>query len=267
MLDEFRRIAETAMPQQIDSRIVTPDEARAVISSFNRLTDGPLRTNFLRLPVDNIVEFSMMQTKKHPSLHSYMNGVQEQINEPILEQAVEPELIAEAPEPTKPEPQPQENFFQRLTERLELLTQPVIVETTEKHVERLVETEQALLLSIRMLTEQVEKISTNADDARIGLSETLTMQRSMMANLSESQAQITAAQSIIVESQRQIVETMGALVAKIEKFSQTPPVVNPIVNVPAPIVNITTMEGRRTKIVERDENNLIARIVEGFEEG
>lgn len=69
MLDEFRRIAETATPHPIQSRIVTPDEARAVISSFNRLTD-PLRTNFLALPVDNIIEFSMMQTKKRPSLYA-----------------------------------------------------------------------------------------------------------------------------------------------------------------------------------------------------
>jgi hypothetical protein len=63
-----------------------------------------------------------------------------------------------------------------------------------------------------------------------------------------------------------MIQTMGLLTDKIATLVQTPPTVNPVVNVPAPIVNVTMQEGRRTKVVERDENNLITRITEGYEE-
>ena len=290
MLDDFRRIAETATPQAIQSRLVTPDEARAVISSFNRLTD-PLRTNFLALPVENIIVFSMMQTKKRPSLYNYMNGVVESAPEPPPEA---PQTIVEAqhdhleqpetpPEPVaevvkaKPKakprlaeaPRPDEKFFRHLTERLEALVSPaptsIVVETTEKHVEKLVEVEQAMLATMTALTERVEQISVHADDTRLALTETLAMQRDMISRISESQAQISKVQAKLIESQVQIGETIGLLIDKIALFAQTPPVVNPVINVPAPIVNITTQEGRRTKVVERDENNLITRITEGYE--
>ena len=46
MLEEFRHIAETAVPQPIQNRMVTADEAQAVLTSFNRLTDDTLRMNF-----------------------------------------------------------------------------------------------------------------------------------------------------------------------------------------------------------------------------
>ena len=293
MLDEFRRIAETATPHAIQSRLVTPDEARAVISSFNRLTD-PLRTNFLALPVDNIIEFSMMQTKKRPSLYNYMNGVTESIVEPPpeapqvipetehLDQPDTPEPVVEEEKPkAKPKkprlaetrpieaPRSDEKFFRHLTERLEALVSQapsIVVETTEKHVEKLLEVEQAMLATIATLTERVEQLSANTDDTRTDLTETLAMQRDMIGRICESQAQIGAIQSKLIESNTQIVETLGLLTDKIATLIQTPPVVNPVVNVPAPIVNVTMQEGRRTKVVERDENNLITKITEGYEE-
>ena len=293
MLDEFRRIAETATPQAIDSRLVTPDEARAVISSFNRLTD-PLRSNFLALPLDNIIEFSMMQTKKRPSLYNYMNGVTESITEPPPEAPqvipetehedqpdTEPVVEEEKPKakakakrlaetPRSPaEPRSDEKFFSHLTERLEALVShapSIVVETTEKHVEKLLEVEQAMLATISTLTERVERLAIHTDDTRSDLTETLAMQRDMIGRICESQAQISAIQAKLIESNAQMVKTLGLLTDKIAVFVQTPPVVNPVVNVPAPIVNVTMQEGRRTKVVERDENNLITRITEGYEE-
>ena len=297
MLDDFRRIAETATPQAIQSRLVTPDEARAVISSFNRLTD-PLRTNFLALPVDNIIEFSMMQTKKRPSLYNYMNGVTESAPEPPAEvsEALQPipeterdhldtpdappEPVVEVEKPkAKPKkaklvetppvevPRSDETFFRHLTERLEALVShapSIVVET--KHAEKLLEVEQAMLDTMTLLTERVEQISADTDDTRRGLTETLAMHREMIVKIGESQAQIATVQAKLIESQAQIVETIGLLTDKIALFAQTPPVVNPVVNVPAPIVNVT-MQGKRTKVVERDQNNLISRIVEDYEEG
>ena len=298
MLDDFRRIAETATPQAIQSRLVTPDEARAVISSFNRLTD-PLRTNFLALPVDNIIEFSMMQTKKRPSLYNYMNGVTESAPEPPQEVPEAPQPIPETerdhldtpdtpPEPVveveRPKakakkaklvetppvevPRSDETFFRHLTERLEALVSQapsIVVETTEKHAEKLLEVEQAMLDTMTLLTERVEQISSDTDDTRRGLTETLAMHREMIVKIGESQAQIATVQAKLIESQGQIVETIGLLTDKIALFAHTPPVVNPVVNVPAPIVNVT-MQGKRTKVVERDQNNLITRIVEDYEE-
>ena len=295
MLDDFRRIAETATPQAIQSRLVTPDEARAVISSFNRLTD-PLRTNFLALPVDNIIEFSMMQTKKRPSLYNYMNGVTESTPPPTVPDAPQPipeterdhldtpdtplpepvvetekpklkkkPKLVEAPPPIEV-PRSDEKFFRHLTERLEALvshTPSIVVET--KHAEKLLEVEQAMLDTMTLLTERVEQISIHADDTRAGLTETLAMHREMIVKIGESQAQIATVQAKLIESQARIVETIDLLTDKIALFAQTPPVVNPVVNVPAPIVNVT-MQGKRTKVVERDEHNLITRIVEDYEE-
>lgn len=283
MLDEFRRIAEAATPLSIQNRLVTPDEARAVISSFNRLTDGSLRTSFLNLPVDNIIEFSMMQTKKRPSLYNYMTGITEVTEEPepsipeterdhIDTPAPPPPVpIVEAKPPPrkKPEPRIDEKFFRQLTERLERLTEqvatptPIVVETT--NVEKLLEVEQAMLGAITGLTERVDQI-TLAEDTRVYLTEMLTAQKEMIATLNTSQQQIAIVQARLIESQNQIVETMSLLAAKIADFCQTPPIVNPVVNVPAPIVNVTVPEGRRTKTVERDANNLISRIVEGYED-
>jgi len=286
MLDEFRRIAEAAIPLSIQNRLVTPDEARAVISSFNRLTDGSLRTSFLNLPVDNIIEFSMMQTKKRPSLYNYMTGITEVIEPPEPTPETEPEHIdtpvpppptpivetkpppRKKPEP-KPEPRIDEKFFRHLTERLERLTEqvatptPIVVETT--NVEKLLEVEQAMLGALTGLTERVEQI-TLAEDTRVYLTEMLTAQKEMIATLNTSQQQIAVVQARLIESQNQIVETIGLLAGKIADLCQTPPVVNPVINVPAPIVNVTVPEGRRTKTVERDANNLISRIVEGYED-
>src|ERR1044072_7920866 len=72
LLEEFRHIAETAVPQPIQSRVVTPDEARAVLTSFGKLSDDKLRIDFLRMPVENIIEFSVTQAKKRPMLATSM---------------------------------------------------------------------------------------------------------------------------------------------------------------------------------------------------
>src|ERR1044071_5853633 len=74
LLEEFRHIAETAVPQPIQSRMVTPDEARAVLISFGKLSNDTMRANFLGMPVENIIEFSITQAKKRPTLYNYMNG-------------------------------------------------------------------------------------------------------------------------------------------------------------------------------------------------
>lgn len=293
MLDDFRRIVESATPQPINSRLVTPDEAKAVIGSYNRLTDR-LRPNFLALPIDNIIEFSMLQTKKRPSLYNYMNSDQivtapeplveapQGIPEPERDQVDQPAQtvpIATAPAPiaeerpkrtrkprlveAKPEePAADERFFTRLIERLEQLAAPP---AKDAQVEKLFEIEKGVLVTISRLTEKVEQLSAGADSAREGLTEMMAIHRDMLSNLNETQAQMSAIQTKLIESQAEIVETIGLLADKIALFSQTPPVVNPVVNVPAPIVNITTQEGRRTKVVERDENNLITRIIEGYE--
>lgn len=217
-----------------------------------------------------------------------MNGVKESITPPPPEApqpipeaerdhldtpaaVVAPEPVVEAaPKRTKKqriveEPRHDEKFFKGLTERLEHLANPppIVVETNDNHVAKLLEIEQAMLASITTLTERVEQLS--ADDARVDLSAMLTMHRDMIVKLSESQAQINVVQTKLIESQAQIVETISLLADKIALFSQTPPVVNPVINVPAPIVNVSTQEGRRTKIVERDHNNLITRITEGCE--
>lgn len=295
MLDDFRRIVESATPQPIQSRLVTPDEAKAVIGSYNRLTD-PLRSNFLALPIENIIEFSMLQTKKRPSLYSYMNSEQaiaateplveapQGIPEPERDQIDQPaQTVVAAPEPapmpiveerpkrsrkprlaeTKPEaPADDERFFTRLIERLEQLAAPP---AKDANVEKLLEVEKGVLVTINRLTEKIERLSTGADSAREGLTEMMAIHRDMLTNLNETQTQMSAIQTKLIESQAQIVETIGLLADKIALFSQTPPVVNPVINVPAPIVNVTTQEGRRTKVVERDENNLITRIIEGYE--
>ena len=78
MLDEFRHIAETAMPQPIQSRLVTPSRGPRRDYELNRLTDGSLSRELpVVVTMDDIIEIlHWSQTKKQPSLHTYMNGAE-----------------------------------------------------------------------------------------------------------------------------------------------------------------------------------------------
>lgn len=295
LLEEFRHIAETAMPQPIQSRMVTPDEARAVLTSFGRLSDDKLRTNFLGMPVDNIIEFSLTQAKKRPMLYNYMNGhaIKEATEEPPatipateldhLDQPPAPKLPEPPPAPVvekaKPKrqkplreakPHPAESYFTRLTERLEQLAVPqqppsIVVETAERHVERLAEIEQSMLGTMDVLVERIGRYATQSANTNDDLRETLAMQREMIQQISQSQVLLNEVQTKLVVSQAQIVDTITQLAEKVALFAQTPPVVNPVVNVPAPVVNVSVPEGRKTKVVERDGNNLISRITESYD--
>jgi hypothetical protein len=225
-------------------------------------------------------------------LANYMNGhgIKETIEEPPaptipvteLDHLDEPVTPPPPPKPvvekTKPKrkpireakPHPAESYFLRLTERLEQLAIPppppsIVVETTEQHVERLAEIEQSMLGAMDVLVERIGRYATQTANTNDDLREALTMQRAMMQQISETQALLSDVQGKLVQSQSQIVETMAQLAEKVALFAQTPPVVNPVVNVPAPVVNVTVPEGRKTKVVERDANNLISRITESFE--
>lgn len=288
MLEEFRHIAETAVPQPIQNRMVTADEAQAVLTSFNRLTDD-MRLNFLALPVDNIIEFSLTQAKKRPSLHTYMNGVKETKEEPppaipateldrLDEPATpKPEPIVEKVKPKRKlpaKPHPAESYFTRLTERLEKLPSSITVDTSE-HVERLAEIEHSMLDVMTALVERIGRYETETSTTNEDVRTSLALQREMIQQISETQAalgtmqaKLIESQSQIAKSQAQITEAIVLLAEKVGEVTQTPPVVNipaPIVNVPAPVVNVTVPEGRRTKVVERDANNLISRITESYE--
>jgi hypothetical protein len=225
-------------------------------------------------------------------LYNYMNGhaVKEAVEEPVAAiPATELDHLDQPPTPPTPEPpapvvekakpkrkpvreapHPAEKYFLRLTERLEQLAMPqpapsIVVETTERHVERLAEIEQAMLGTMEILVERISSYASESASTSDDLRETLAMQREMIQQISESQAALGAVQVKLVESQAQIVDTMTQLAEKVAQFAQTPPVVNPVVNVPAPVVNVSVPEGRKTKVVERDANNLISRITESYE--
>ena len=290
MLNDFQRIVESKAPQSLHDRMVTPEEAKAVVTNYHRLND-PHRSKFLSLPIDNIIEFAMMSkappgVPKNGGFKNYMTEVENtqkpEPEKPALEQhdyLDTPPLVEQAaPEPvvkTKvvrkkaarvvedtPVREPSEEvFFTRLIERLNTLSdvkpQPVTVEatvqTTEGHIERLYEIEKSMLDRLNMMSEHV---AAQSSETQTNLAEVLDAHRTMIQQISETQNQI-------VTTQTQLVGAIALLTEKVGTLAQTAP----IVNVPAPIVNVTMQEGKRvTKMVERDENGLIKKITEGYEQ-
>ena len=59
-INDFKSIIETRNPKVIQSRLVSPQEARAVISNYEKLTE-PYRGTFMELPITNIIEISICQ--------------------------------------------------------------------------------------------------------------------------------------------------------------------------------------------------------------
>ena len=291
MLNDFLRIVESKAPQSLHDRVVTPDEAKAVITNYQRLTD-PHRSKFLSLPIDNIIEFAMIDKAptgmpKNGGFKNYMTEVEnthepekpaleqhDYLDAPLVEVASEPvaipvvkpkvarkkaRVVEEAP--TRIDTASEEVFFTRLLERLNVLSdpkpQPVTVETTvqttEAHIERLYEIEQSMLDRLNLMSEHVASQST---ETQSNLIEVLNIQRALITQISETQSQI-------VNAQTQMVAAISLLTEKVGVLAQTAPVVN----VPAPVVNVTMQEGKRvTKMVERDENGLIKKITEGYEQ-
>lgn len=290
MLNDFQRIVESKAPQSLHDRVVTPDEAKAVITNYQRLSD-PHRSKFLSLPIDNIIEFAMLQKAptgmpKNGGFKNYMTEVEntqepakpaleqhDYLDAPLVEHALpEPppipvvkkvtrkkaRVVEDAPVRTEPTEQV---FFTRLLERLNTLSdlkpQPVTVETTvqttEAHVERLCEIEKSMLDRLNLMSEHV---AAQSSEMQSHLIEVLTAQRTLITQISETQSQIVQTQTHMVAALSVLAEKVGTLA-----------ITAPIVNVPAPIVNVTMQEGKRvTKMVERDENGLIKKITEGYEQ-
>lgn len=289
MLDDFKQIVETKAPHTVQDRLVTFEEAKAVVSNYDRLTD-PYRSKFMSMPINNIIEFSLM-AKPNGGFKTYVKDVETKVHQQTIvnEQRDVPDLPIEPeikPEPVKPPPRKKpriierapppalETLFTKLIERIEKMSQPntetllaplierienlsqptINVETT--HVERLYEVEQAMLTA---LNELMERNHTNEQDTRDHLVEMVNTQQAMVQQVNETQAQISQTLS-------EVVTVIGVLTEKVNDMAQNAPVISPIVNVPAPVVNVSMQEGRKvTKLVERDENGLISKIIEGHE--
>jgi hypothetical protein len=242
------------------------------------------------LPIENIIEFSMMAKKPGGGLKTYVSEVEvkklpalkpalEQPDYPDAPSAPQPTPIVEtAPEPAPtPRPKPdrkklkvvkeetkpneQTVFFTKLVEQMTDLKRPLTVEatvqTTEAHVERLFEIENAMLGTLHTMADRVQNIAETSGETQGTLAEVILAQRTLIEQLTEGQSRI-------VEAQSRIVDALALLTDKINGFAQTAPVVNPIVNVPPPTV--VMQEGKRIKLVERDEKGLITKITEGYEE-
>jgi hypothetical protein len=179
-----------------------------------------------------------------------------------------PVIVDENVAVTVPEAKPmiieaQESFYQRLLEQIGSLQtaqavapQPVsvIVETTEAHVEKLFEIENSML---SILNGCVSFVKTDLTEMHGYLKEEITSNREVINKIVETQQKIIAAQDVMV----------GVIVKLVEKISDiavNPISVNPIVNVPAPIVNITEGNNSRrvTKLVQRNKEGLITKVIE-----
>ncbi len=298
-IEDFKSIVESNIPKLIQDTLISFKEADAIISNYNRLRE-PYRSEFLKMPIGHIIEFALTPTKQNGSFKDYIKDVETKKveiiaeavpisdNPPLTEIVVEPTPLdtSETPEtPKKRIPKPlqqakmqtetapishaQEMFYKKLLEQVDRFSEPknqpiaVTVESTELHVERLFEIEQSMLSSLAVMTEQFNKITGHATHTQINFKELFQSQQTMIQYINESQHKI-------VEVQGQIITAIDSLANKIAVLAQTSPTVSPIVNVPAPIVNVVTESGRRltTKFVERDENGLISKIIEddGFDD-
>src|SRR5689334_1772399 len=107
ILDEFKRIAETQAPQTLNDRMVTPDEATAVLVNYHRLSP-PHRDKYIKLPISNMIEFATMK-KPSGALKNYVTEV-ETIKQPVealpLERRDYPDVPDTADTPDTPVPTP-----------------------------------------------------------------------------------------------------------------------------------------------------------------
>lgn len=73
IIDDLRYIVETQLARSLQHRIVTPDEAQAVLASYRRL-DETKRQVLLSLPLDSIIDFATRN--KRSRLGGYLNEVE-----------------------------------------------------------------------------------------------------------------------------------------------------------------------------------------------
>lgn len=219
ILDELKYIIETQIPRNLRNRLVTPDEAQAVLVSYQRLSD-PNRAMLLNLPIDNIIDFAMTRNKSN-RLQGYMSQVE--TKKPIgrrleeqdyLDVPISPPVAAKRSKPVSqklvetikadPPAKPiqkkrvqektarkssaqQQEFFNRLIEQInELKRQPIAhAAATEAHVKRLCEIEQAMLSTLNSLSKRMERSSKT----QANLTEVIATQQKMI----ETQAELVHA--------------------------------------------------------------------------
>lgn len=294
-IGDFKSIIETKTPRVLHNHLVSVREANAIVTNYNHLNES-FQVDFMNMPLTNIIEFAM--AKETPG--SFKKYIQE-IEKPTVINIPEPvpnvvdvksqPIIDEVPpevktgEPLLQETQPklkspskrpkdvktveksviplQEMFYKQLLQKIDLISesksQPlsVTVKTTESHIERLFEIEKSMLNTLNKIVERTQQVSPQSTEANNTLHEIFQAQQQMILMISESQQKVAI-------SQKHIAETVNLVVEKLAALSMALPTIAPIVNLPAPVVNIITENGRKvtTKLVERDENGMIMRITE-----
>ncbi len=298
MLEDFRKIVQTKKPVMIEGILVTLEHAQAILENYAKL-DEPFRKKFLTLPVKSILDFSLMAktaTNGNGGLKNYLKEAEAPVQPQLEPSAIltedipdqprssklteikvepkieEPESLPirmkkrhqerQAPKPVVESKPDHTEAMNRLLERFETISSnfnkplSVTVQTTEGHVDRLYEIEKSMLVTLNVMTERVERTIAQTNETKLNVSEMLDSHKQMIEQISNTQ-------KMLVESQINLAKTMTLLTEKIEMFTQTQPTISPIVNVPAPIVNVTMDGKQRTiKIVERDAKGLIKKVTE-----
>lgn len=122
------------------------------------------------------------------SLHNYMQ-----------DQEVAPAIPNDMDQPDVPPSKP-------LTERFIPRTR----DTSDRHIERLVEIEQSMLGTMNVLIERVARYTTQFYNTEEDMKEILTAHRTMLQRINESQVQITVMQA-------KLMEMLGILATKLAR--------------------------------------------------